>query len=258
MLNIALYGSDPLFLSEFSREIASQLGGGSKEACRFRQFSPFQTTLYREDQPPFDLCVVDIRNDPQRELAFAIELNQTASAEVMVVAPSAEWAMSAYDGDIMSYLLYPPDPQRAARLILRRFFRKLEAEESQFSFKTPSGVRVLGAQRIVYIEYSDHRMLVHTDFGGRLVTNSMRVSFGKAAGRILEDPRFVRTHASFIVNILHISEFGQEVLQMDTGVSVPISHAKRKEVKQQFNRFFSQASPKQDAPPGQKFEKDSA
>lgn len=238
MVTIALYSNDSAFLTSFSQRLGRELQRSAQPFFQFRFFSPFQTSLFAETDKPSDLCVVDLRDDPEGGMEFAAHLRQSSSSEVIVVAPSPDYAMAAYNADILSYLLDPPDPVRTAKLILRRFVKSLPSEEEQFPFKTASGVQLLPAQRIVYVEYSDHRMIVYTDYGKRLVTTTMRLSFAAAAARLLEDGRFVRTHASFIVNIFHISEFGQAVLQMDTGVSVPISHAKRREVKEHFNRFF--------------------
>lgn len=239
MLNIALYSNNSLFLTEFSKGLSGELRSSAGGSCRIRKLPIQQTTLFDEAESVFDLCVVDLQEDARQGLKLIRALRSAGSCEIMVVASSSEYAMAAYDLDVMSYFLAPPDYSRAAAAILRRFSHRLVPRETQFSFKTASGMRVLSAERIVYVEYSDHRMIVYTDMGKKLATTTMRLSFGEAASQLLEDSRFVRTHASFIVNIMHISQFGQSVLLMDTGVTVPVSHGKRREVKQHFNSFFN-------------------
>lgn len=238
MLHTALYSNDSDFLNDFSKELEAQLRAFSQRTCRFYKYSLFQTSLFAKSDVPPDVCIVDIRDDPERDMQFARELPRSANTEIMIIAPNENYAMQAYDADFMSYMVYPPDVSRAAKILLRRFTQRLHSQENQFSFKTASGVRFLSAERIVYVEYSDHRLIIYTDLGKKLVTTTMRLSFGEAAAHLLADSRFVRTHASFIVNILHISEFGQSVLVMDNGVSVPVSHSKRREVKQHFTEFF--------------------
>ncbi len=239
MLEIALYSSDSLFLAEISRGLSSRLDSYAGETCRFRKFSLFQTSLYDELGAPPDLCIVDLRGDPQNGMDFVTQLRKGAGTEVIVVAPGPDWAMAAYDADVMAYLLAPPDLDRAAKIILRRFAQKFQAQDLQFSFRTSSGTQMLSAAHIVFVEYSDHRLLIHTDLGKPIATTTMRASFGQAAAQLLQDPRFVRTHASFLVNIMHVARFEQYVLTMDTGAAVPVSHAKRPEVKQHFSRFFA-------------------
>lgn len=239
MLEIALYGNDSFFLSDFSRELLPRLESSAPGFCRIRQFSMTQLSFYEAEAVPPDLCIVDLRDDPERGLEFVAGLRKKAGTEVMAVAPGPEWAMQAYDADVISYFIDPPDPDRVAALILRRFIHRIEPSQLQFSFRTAEGTQLLAAERIVYVEYSNHRLLIHTDQGRSLTTTTMRASFGEAAARLLEDSRFIRTHASFLVNIMHVTQFGQYVLLMDNGASIPISHAKKAEVKRQFNKFFS-------------------
>lgn len=237
MLEISLYSGDSFFLEELSRGLSAYMG----ESCRFRKLSLFQISLYESLDAPPDLCVVDLREDPRQGMEFVRRLRRNAGTEVIVVAPGPEWAMEAYDADVMSYLLDPPDLERAAKLILRRFSQRFPPQEAHFSFRTASGSQILAAERIVYVEYSDHRLLIHTDLGREIATTTMRSSFGDSAAQLLADRRFVRTHASFLVNIMHISQFGRYVLTMDTGASVPVSHARWPEVRRHFNSFFNRA-----------------
>lgn len=239
MVTIALYSNNSRFFTDFSKKLENRLRDYAPDLFRFWTMPLSQTSLFSNMDTPPDLCIVDLRDDPSRGMQFAASLRRSSAAEVMVVSSSPDYAMDAYNADILSFMLDPPDPARTAALILRRFTHKLPAQQAQFSFRTSSGAQVLAAERIVYVEYSNHRMLVYTDSGKKLVTNTMRLSFADAAAQLLEDRRFVRTHASFIVNITHIAEFGLAVLQMDTGVTVPVSHAKRKEVKEHFNSFFT-------------------
>lgn len=239
MLDVVIYSNDSFFLAEFSKLLTAHLGLFAENVCRFRKSGLFQTSLFDDFGPPPDLCIVDIRDDPDRDLEFARKLRKNAATEIMLVASSSQWAMDAYNMDAMSYMLDPPDIPRAAKIILRRFSQWFAPSSAQFSFKTSGGTQLLAAERIVYVEYSDHRMRIHTDLGKRIDTTTMRSSFGDAAAQLLADPRFVRTHASFLVNIMHISQFGKYVVTTDTGVNVPISHARQPDVKRRFTEFFS-------------------
>lgn len=238
MLDISIYSNDSFFLAEIPRGLTAQLEGYARDSCRFRPFSMAQTSLYENLGSPPDLCIVDIRDDPRQAMAFVRRLRRNAGTEVMVVAADPDWAMEAYDADVMSYLLDPPDIRRAAEIILRRFAQKFQPKSLQFSFRTSSGTHVMAAEHIAYVEYSDHRLLIHTDSGRQIATSTMRMSFGEATAQLLDDPRFVRTHASFLINIMHVTQFGQYAVTMDTGVIVPISHAKKAEVRKRFTAFF--------------------
>lgn len=210
----------------------------ARENFRFRKEPLGQLSLFQEGDVPADLHIVDIRDDPERGMELVCRLSREEGRSVIVVAPGPDWAMEAYDADVAAYLLDPPDAARAASLILRWFSARLTPQETQFSFRTPGGIRFLPGERIVYLEYSNHRMIIHTDHGKPISTTTMRQSFGDAAAALLKKPQFVRTHASFVVNIQHVSRFNKGTLTMDTGASVPISHARLSEVKRLFGEFL--------------------
>lgn len=235
MVEISLYSNDSRFLTDTARELGARLG----EAFHITRHSLIQTSLFDETDTVADLYLVDLRDDPEGNLAFIARLRQNQAMEIMVVAAGPEWAMEAYDLDVLSYFPEPFNVARAAQLILRRFATRVPPPETQFPFRTGSGTILLAADRIAFVEYSDHRLILHTDTEKRITTSTMRSSFGQAAAALLADPRFVRTHASFLVNITHVTRFEGFTLQLDTGASVPVSHARKQEVKRQFNDYFS-------------------
>lgn len=247
MFDIVVCSNDSRFLGRFSKELTAKLAQYAPRAVRVRGISPIQTSLYDVQTPP-DLYIVELGDEPDRSMEFIERLRLSAKTDVMVIAPGPDWAMRAYNAEVLFYLLSPPDLDRVAELILRRLALRGEAKGAKaaentaaptnlFAFRTSSGTQVVSIDHIVYVEYSDHRLLIYLDSGKRLAT-TMRLSFGDAAAQLLRDPRFVRTHASFLVNITHVSQFGHYALTMDTGATVPVSHAKKAEVKRQFTEFF--------------------
>lgn len=240
MLSIALYSNDSAFLSDFYRGLTAALEAAAGASCRVRRVPIQQTTLFDGGEEPDDLCIVDICDDPERGLEFAKTLGPGSRCEVMLVAPGPELAMAAYDADILAYFTAPADPARAARIVLRRFAQRLHPPGGQVSFPTDGGIQVLPVQRIVFLEYDDHRLILHDDRGRRQITRTMRASFGQIAAQLQADSRFVRTHAAFIVNIQHVERVERQRMVMDTGDRVPIAHGRRRAVRERFSAFFWQ------------------
>lgn len=238
MLRIALYSNDSQFLAQAPRKIAAHLQDASKEVCRFRGFPLFQTTLFEPGESGFDLSLVDLRDDPARNMEFVRELTRESWQPVMVLAPGPEYAMAAYDADVMAYLVEPFDGARAASLLLRHFSRELLPQENSFSFKTPTGTQVLAGESILFVEYRNHRMLVHTAAPKPLITSVNRIPFGESAAQLLEDRRFVRTHAGYLVNLLHVSQLRRSSLLLDNGACIPVSRGRSREVKDRFQSLF--------------------
>lgn len=244
MINIALFGNNGRFLDELERGITDNFKPMSHEYLRFQQMSFFQTTLFND---MYDLFIIDIRESAEKHLAFAKELKSNPDIEIIFISSRPSFAMDAYDLDALAYLLAPQDSSvglnysRLTQIILKRFKAKLPEETESFTFKIAKGVRVVPASSITHIKYEDHRMNVHLVSGEIVVNSTSRVSFSTAAEDVLADPRFVRTHASYIVSISHIVEFGRTNISLDTGINVPISHAKHSVVKQHILDYYKKA-----------------
>lgn len=241
MLNIVLYSSNSAFLGKFSQELKSALGA-FREDCRIRRIPLGQASFLESLDTAADVSIVDITDDPEGGLEFAENLPKTLDSEVMIVAPSAEYAMRAYNAEVLAYLINPPDAERAARIIIRRFSKNLSRNGSQLSIRTESGIQIIPARRIIYLEYEGHRVILHSERGVRQISRSMRSSFSDLAIELSSDARFVRTHAAYIINIEHAERIERTAVLMDNGDRVPISRSRRRKVLDSFGRFFRQGS----------------
>lgn len=238
MLQIALYSNNSYFLGEFAKMLSSELEEYSPSFFKLHRIAPMQTTLFTLEAP-YDICIADITDDPEEGMDFVRSLRRSATTDVMVIAPGPQWAMAAYDADVIAYYLSPPDVKRLAKVILKRVSRDSAPPELQFSFRTSMGLKLIAAHSILYVEYSDHRLIVHTEDGMSFTTTSMRSPFGEACAALLEDGRFVRTHVSFLVNVQHIEEFHSNRVKLDNGTAIPVSRARYRDAKEQFLYFFS-------------------
>ena len=70
-----------------------------------------------------------------------------------------------------------------------------------------------------------------------------RTPFGESASQLLEDRRFVRTHAGYLVNLLHVAQLRRSSLLLDNGTSVPVSRGRGREVKARFKALFQGEEP---------------
>lgn len=247
MFDIITYSNDSDFLESFPQKLSAKFAEYAPRLVRVRGRSPAQLSFFSEEETAPDLYLVHLGDDPESVMTWLEERRLTRLAPVMIIAPGDEWAMRAYDAEVQFYQLSPPDMNRISELILRRFALRRKEETltapaeapEQFAVRTANGTQVIPFSQIIMVEYSGHRLLLHLTGGKRIATTTMRISFGDAAAPLLRDTRFVRTHASFLVNISHVVQFGSYTLTMDSGATVPVSHAKKAEVKRKFSNFYS-------------------
>lgn len=86
---------------------------------------------------------------------------------------------------------------------------------------------------ILYLESDRHTVTLHMLDGSVLETAEKLGNLEKK----IEDPRFLRCHQSFLVNMDHITDVEEEFL-LRNGERVPIRVRGRKDVLDAYNRYF--------------------
>lgn len=240
MPDLVVYSNGSAFLESFPQQLAAKFSDFAPNLVRVRGRAPAQTTLFAEEEETPDLFLVHLGDDPEAMLDFIESRRLCHRAPVMILAPNEQWAMRAYELEVQFYQLSPPDLNRISEIILRRFMHPAtRIAPAQFTMRTSSGTVVADFDQIIHVEYDNHHLTIHLQSGQSFTSTTLRISFGDAAAPLLSDPRFVRTHASHLANIAHVVRFSSTALTMDTGTVVPISYAKKAEVKRKFSGFYS-------------------
>lgn len=90
----------------------------------------------------------------------------------------------------------------------------------------------LRMQDIYYIEKNEKNLLFHTSRGVFKERKSMIV-----ADRYFQSFDFLRIHASYLVNIQHITKIKLDEVTLDNQVTLPIARARKKDVAEWFHNY---------------------
>ncbi len=155
-------------------------------------------------------------------------------AVIIYLTSSQEYALESYSVFAFQYLVKPvPGPALIA--VLKKALLKIGLENSQiFPIKTKEGISAVHYNEILYVEYKSHSLLFYLSDGSTLGTVSTREPFECAVKELLADNRFVRPHASFVVNMSHVRAITGKEFVMTSRACVAISQKNYKEVKNQY------------------------
>lgn len=137
-----------------------------------------------------------------------------------------------------SGLLWRPIQKEMAREVLDEVLSSLPkqdaafgaAEEGEFSVEVRGVVRVYRYREILFFEAREKRLYLHL--------KRKELPFSGTLEKLMETlpEQFVRVHKSIIVNRAHIRQiqFGQNLLVMEDGVTVPVSRSYKAQLKAVF------------------------
>ena len=141
----------------------------------------------------------------------------------------ADFALESYDVDAAGYLLKPPAAEKLAALL-----KKHLAPPARPRVCVQSGrrKRYLYLDEIVFAESEHHRIRIHLSDGEKVMCGE---KLGDFAARL--DGRFLRCHQSYLVNMAHIADVGEDFILKD-GRRVHIRTRERKAMADAYYRFF--------------------
>ena len=167
--------------------------------------------------------------------ALADQLPDQARPTVVYVTAYEHHALRAFELEALDYLLKPFSDcrfqatlERAKRESRRGAEAVPSATHERLALREQGRVSYVAVSEVRWIEAADYCSRIHTDNGSRLVRRSLR-SFETSLG----DPDFVRVHRGALVRLsavraLHRPRHGTWHLELDDGVRVPVSRARRR------------------------------
>lgn len=191
-----------------------------------------QLLLDAEDgQCGFDLLFLDIFMNGISGMETARELRALGyKAPLVFLTSSPDFALESYDVEAAGYLLKPPRPERVAALIQRLLS---PPDRPRLAVKCAGRRQYCAFDDIVFLESDKNVTLLHLADGQVL---SSRERLGDLEAE-LRDPRFLRCHQSYLVNMDFIQSVNRD-FTVQGGAVVPIRAHSRREMADAYYQYF--------------------
>ena len=187
----------------------------------------------------FDIYILDIIMPHMNGIDVGVEIRKNdENCFIIYLTTSPEYALKSYQVSAFQYLLKPVNEEKLF-CVLEDVGKRDEYESSRrISVKTKDAAHFIPLHRIIYAEYLSHRVVYHLT-NDEIITGSVsREPFGELIKPLLNDPRFICCHVSFVVNMYCIESISQKDFCLTGGQSVPISARGYAQTKKQYLDFL--------------------
>lgn len=184
---------------------------------------------YEEGREGFNLIFMDIFMGGINGFETTKKIREFDKyVSIAFLTVSQDFAVDSYDVEASAYFLKPVDKTRLFTMLERQ--TRME-KSPVLEFRRKGSVRYYDYRDIVYIESSGHLVTLH------LADGSDDTAYYKLDDLQLDDPRFLRCHKSYLVNMDFVKYAETEFLMQD-GSKVPIRAHSRKELVDTYTRYF--------------------
>lgn len=169
------------------------------------------------------------------ELAEKI-LQKNQNAAVVFTTTSPDFMAEGFQLGVVHYLV-KPIMYHHIETALNRCLRYVGKAERYIELSVDREIRKILFSRIVYVEFQNRYCLIHTEDG--VLKSYLRLS---DLEKKLTDPRFLRCHRSFLVNLDYVSSMSGYSFILADGCSVPVRREERASMKLKFENYYFEKS----------------
>ncbi len=186
----------------------------------------------------FQICLLDILVPGMNGIELGRFIRKADDQAVIIFLTSAhEYALESFKVLPMQYLLKPVQEATLHAMLEKACQRVKQAEDDQVLVRLKGGMARIQYHQIAYIEYMNHTITYHLTSGKTVTTMVLRESFTDCMARFLQDTRFLKPHASFVLNMDYVQVMTAREFEMPGGEFVPISKRAYAQVRRQYMAY---------------------
>ena len=144
-------------------------------------------------------------------------------AQIIFATTEPQYALEAYAANPINFLVKPVAREKLFKTLELAVSRLDLSVEKTVTVKTSEGLRVIPMSKISSCEYRNHSVSFTLMPAEVIRSRTLSMSFTDYIVVLLRDRRFIRTHASFVVNMRFVERFNKDSFILTGGVMVPIS-----------------------------------
>ncbi|MDE5859093.1 MAG: LytTR family DNA-binding domain-containing protein [Oscillospiraceae bacterium] len=193
-------------------------------SAEIKSFSSGSELLeYEDGELCSDIYILDIIMPDMNGIQLGKAIRQkNANAFIIFLTSSKDYALESYSVKAFSYLIKPVEKEDVTAE-LAECFSRISIPTERFVLKCSSGAISVRAEDIVYIEYYNHRMIYRLAGGKTVESVYFRETFDSMIVDFIKNGFFIKSSASYLVNMKHIKTVNTVGFIMSDGTLLTVT-----------------------------------
>ena len=209
---------------------------GTSISCEFTLYDRGISLYYDVmEEIEYDIIFLDLFMRDSFGLSIAQKLRGIQyKGKIIFCTVSADYALESYDVYASGYILKPYS-LKDIRRTLDRYLPEYQC--NSYKIKQKAQYVYIPYNDIMYVESSNNKCTIHRSDGREYNIYKKLTEVEEE----LKDPRFLRCHQSYLVNMNYISEANNSFL-LQNGEEILIRAKSKKEIQQKFMDYKAQSA----------------
>ncbi len=242
MLQLAICDDDRTDLTRTSEIIREWCQCQNHPEIHIHSFrSPYNLIDSVSSGEDYDIFLLDILMPEMTGIRLGEQLSELLPEPLIVyLSSSSDYYPDAFRLYAFNYLCKPVCKDTLFPVLDRFALHLRKQEKNVFMLKTAEGIRHIPLHTIVYAELLSHVCHFHLADGKHLKSLYLRSGLNQFLAPILEQPNFIKTHTSFVVNLDYSDRLSTGFLALTTGNTVPVARSFAAKVQKYYIDYWLQ------------------
>ncbi len=242
MLRLAICDDDRTDLAKTSETIKEWCQYQNHPEIKIHSFrSPYNLLDSVSGGEAYDIFLLDILMPDMTGISLGEQLTRLLAEPLIVyVSSSNDYYPDAFRLFAFNYICKPVSKDNLFPVLDKLSYRYEQQKNNVFLLKTSDGIRQIPLHTIVYAELLSHVCHLHLADGTHLKSLYLRSGFNQFLAPVLEQPNFLKTHTSFVVNLDYSSRLTTGFLSLTTGNKIPVARSFAAKVRQRYIDYWLQ------------------
>ncbi len=191
-----------------------------------------------DNNPFFDIYLLDILMPGLNGIEVAKTLRKNgANTEIIFLTSSPEFALESYSVQALNYLLKPVDKNQLFDSLDRAIAALDHQNQHYLVIRSAGRLLSISFQDVEFVESIMDKVYFHMTDGVSYKTIGSLSTF---EAKLLCDPRFVKSHRAYIVNMSKIKELkGHDIYVFSHYPPIPIARGRFAQVKEAYLAYMT-------------------
>lgn len=182
---------------------------------------------------PYDLIMLDIEMPEIDGISLAKKLREISEDVYIVFLTShLEFALEGYEVNALRYLTKPVNHQKLKEIL--DYITLEQGKKEVLWIKNDEFEEKIRLSHIIYLEAQNQNVVITTE--DKVYTTRYNLSDYE---KELSDKGFIRIHRGYLVSLKKISKLGKNCVYLESGISLPVSRSKEKQLKEALMSFVN-------------------
>jgi len=187
----------------------------------------------------FDLYLLDVIMPGLNGIEVGKSIRRLGrDGAIVYLTSSPDYAVDSYLTRAFFYLLKPVDREQLFEVLDRAVALLQERKKQATIVNTPSGLRSIPLNDILYVERVDRILRYYLTDGETVDSRTIRGSLRDGLAGLLSDERFALCGASFALGLHHVKSVEKSEALLDSGVCVPVPRSAFADLKQAWMNYW--------------------